>query len=106
MTNKPHVHAEIIKAWADGAEVEVFSFANNNWNLSVNPLWNPAHVYRIKPTLITKSLPVFKIPFSDELYIGARPYKPSDVPKGYSTGYVLEFDILGDIPSNPRFVKV
>ena len=33
MTTKPHVHAELIKAWADGAEVEVFSFDNNNWNL-------------------------------------------------------------------------
>ena len=104
MTTKPHVHAELIKAWADGAHIQVKDFVGE-WN-DVDPMWHKDSMYRIKPTLITKSLPVFKIPFSDELYIGARPYKPSDVPKGYSTGYVLEFDILGDIPSNPRFVKV
>ena len=104
MTTKPHVHAELIKAWADGAEVEIFSFANNNWNLSVNPLWNPAHVYRIKPTLITKSLSVLK-DLSGELYIAAKLYRPWEMPVSVTTPYVLEFDILGDIPSNPRFVK-
>ena len=104
MTTKPHVHAELIKAWADGAKIQVKDL-EGKWT-DVDPMWHEDSKYRIKPTLITKSLPVLKIPFSDELYIGARSYKPSEVPKEYSTGYVLKFDILGDIPSNPRFVKI
>lgn len=44
---KPHKHAELIKAWADGAELqfklggEWYTFRNGTWNEDVE--------YRIKP---------------------------------------------------------
>jgi hypothetical protein len=51
MSNKkPHKHAELIKAWADGAEIEVRSpYTENKWELHKNPQWVSDHEYRIKP---------------------------------------------------------
>lgn len=49
--NKPHKHAELIKAWADGAEIEFFSKMHNEWQqISVSsPSWFIDIEYRIKP---------------------------------------------------------
>ncbi len=48
----PHKHAEIIKAWADGAEIEIYD--DGTWKKAWNPNWYEACVYRIKPELIVK----------------------------------------------------
>jgi hypothetical protein len=45
----PHVHAEVIKAWADGAEIEWFSKENKEWIKDNCPLFLEASQYRIKP---------------------------------------------------------
>lgn len=45
---KPHKHAELIKAWADGAEIEVFSRYNDDWMDCPDPTWEQEE-YRIKP---------------------------------------------------------
>jgi hypothetical protein len=46
-----HKHAELIKAWADGAEIE---FQNPGikciWHDDETPHWHELLVYRIKPT--------------------------------------------------------
>lgn len=51
MTNerKPHKHAEIIKAWADGAEIQYFNGVQ--WYNCHNnkPDWDSRIEYRIKP---------------------------------------------------------
>lgn len=44
--NKPHKHAELIKAWADGVEIEYF---NDGWHFRECPAWDEDTVYRIKP---------------------------------------------------------
>ncbi len=51
MTRTPHKHAAIIKAWADGAEIEFFSLFINQWITANNdtPIWRPDLDYRIKP---------------------------------------------------------
>jgi hypothetical protein len=48
--NKPHVHATLIKAWADGAEIE-YKSQTGPWMGTgrSGPLWNPYVEYRIKP---------------------------------------------------------
>lgn len=46
---KPHKHAEMIKAWADGAEVEWKYHANAEWQLCETPCWREQVEYRIKP---------------------------------------------------------
>ena len=48
---QPHKHAEIIKAWTDGAEIEVrYPDEGNLWRACPNPLWSAVHEYRVKPT--------------------------------------------------------
>lgn len=51
--SKPHKHAKLIKAWADGAEIQVKSPAWANWHTINDPDWNPddRYQYRIKPSI-------------------------------------------------------
>lgn len=46
----PHIHAELIKAWADGAEIEQYSNSYGTWVVSEQPTWSVATSYRVKPT--------------------------------------------------------
>lgn len=56
MTNakKPHVHAEVIKAWADGAEIEWRCEDTHNWTSTDKPSWNKYTQYRVKPQPVVK----------------------------------------------------
>lgn len=45
--NKPKYHVDLIKAWADGAEIQIFyrgAWTDISW-----PEWYPERQYRIKP---------------------------------------------------------
>lgn len=42
-----HKHAELIKAWADGAQIE--AKCNGKWEYMKRPSWFEDHQYRIKP---------------------------------------------------------
>jgi len=46
---QPHKHAELIKAWADGAEIEVWHVDHKAWIACTDPRWNLRCQYRIKP---------------------------------------------------------
>jgi len=43
-----HKHADLIHAWADGAEIQ-WKNRNGQWEDMGEPLWNENHEYRIKP---------------------------------------------------------
>lgn len=48
----PHKHAELIKAWADGAEIEFYDtrYKEHRWKLTGPfPFWQPEVEFRIKP---------------------------------------------------------
>lgn len=46
----PHKHAALIKAWADGAEIQVKSQGSNEFrDIGTAPAWSPMCDYRIKP---------------------------------------------------------
>jgi len=45
----PHKHAALIKAWADGAEIE-FKHGEGCWTTVFDPSWTDVSEYRIKPT--------------------------------------------------------
>jgi len=56
--NKPHKHAALIKAWADGASIEVRALTNYqnpkdapwiSFDLLDEHTWIPEWEYRIKP---------------------------------------------------------
>ena len=44
----PHKHATLIKAWADGATIEVCHEHCDYWVNCIEPEWNPRKEYRIK----------------------------------------------------------
>jgi hypothetical protein len=44
----PRKHAELIKAWADGAEIQV-KLPTGAWCYCHDPYWGDNSVYRIKP---------------------------------------------------------
>ena len=44
---KPHKHAELIKAWADGAEIQIKN-TSGDW-VDADPVWSEHYEYRIKP---------------------------------------------------------
>lgn len=48
--NKPHKHCEVIKAWADGAQVQLLDC--NTWRDVPSPSWNAEWQYRVKPKTI------------------------------------------------------
>ena len=48
--NEPHKHAALIKAWADGAEIECFYTVFKDWLVVEKPSWDVDLNYRIKPT--------------------------------------------------------
>lgn len=43
-----HKHAELIKAWADGAEIQ-YRHWGSDWKDSTSPTWDVHWEYRIKP---------------------------------------------------------
>lgn len=47
--SKPHKHAKLIKAWADGAKIQWFDATKGKWYPSDNPLWKEEREYRVKP---------------------------------------------------------
>ena len=49
VTKKPQPHAELIKAWADGAEIQVRPSSSGQWADCENPYWEQNYEYRIKP---------------------------------------------------------
>lgn len=81
----PHKHAATIKAWADGAEVEVRHIAGE-WVLTHPPLWAEFREYRVKraPIEVTETRCYSEAPCGGQLnpYVG---FPPAD---GVPTGLV------------------
>ncbi|CAB5194772.1 hypothetical protein UFOVP172_28 [uncultured Caudovirales phage] len=44
-----HKHAELIKAWADGAQIEFLTTDTGEWCDLTNPRWSEGVQYRVKP---------------------------------------------------------
>lgn len=66
-SRQPHKHAEVIKAWADGADIQVRdpSFSNPAWTDCGNgPIrWDiPGYEYRVKPQNVIRYAPVLQMP--------------------------------------------
>lgn len=69
--NKPRQHAALIKAWADGAEIEYLNRADI-WESTNDPIWNPETKYRIKPE---KEYPKSNLSYSDLCNIRTKAHK-------------------------------
>jgi hypothetical protein len=42
-------HADLIKAWADGSDIEYLNIHDGQWRITQVPHWDAAIEYRIKP---------------------------------------------------------
>jgi hypothetical protein len=47
--NKPHKHAKVIKAWADGAKIQIKMPKGSIWQDISDPCWGEGFEYRVKP---------------------------------------------------------
>jgi hypothetical protein len=92
----PHKHAALIKAWADGAEIEVrypsCRGGWTNWKGSTNPTWNPELEYRIKPHKYQEVIDAWKegkdIQFKTDqvpIWCDARKYTSENNPLPFDT---------------------
>lgn len=61
---QPHKHAELIKAWADGAEIQVrvptYETQTAYWQDTPTPTWGYDCDYRIKPKTIKYRIYMWK----------------------------------------------
>ena len=68
---KPHKHAELIKAWADGAEIQIKNLFGD-W-VGTEPLWGEHHEYRIKPKeKVVRWLWVNRSKYDNTWYVSSR----------------------------------
>lgn len=44
-----HKHADLIHAWAEGAEIQKYNILNDGWIDVLDPSFNEGYLYRIKP---------------------------------------------------------
>ena len=55
-----HKHADVIIAWANGAEVECRGQPSRGWITVTNPDWNAEYEYRVKPPAKKYRVALFK----------------------------------------------
>lgn len=77
-TKKPHVHCEVIKLWADGAEIEWRLNDLDNWRSVINPSFYEDYQYRVKKTIVTKYLYAYSTEPSKEVRVSNIFYKDDD----------------------------
>ena len=57
-----HKHADVIIAWANGAEIECRGQPSRGWITATNPNWNAEYEYRVKQPAKKYRVGLFKYP--------------------------------------------
>ncbi len=91
-----HKHCKLIKAWADGAEIEVF---NGEWISASDPRWTSPK-YRIKPKKIKQTLFVGIAPFNP---IASQWVNKGD--KAFESCLVSDRTIWCEVPTMTREIE-
>ena len=56
-----HIHCDLIKAWADGADIEFWDIYENKWEPCANPpIWHTNTKYRIAKNKINVRFAIIK----------------------------------------------
>mgnify|MGYP000140226474 CR=1 FL=1 len=63
---EPHVHAELIKAWADGFEIQTFYPKCKEWVDCPEPFWSEKCQYRIKPEIIPDVVKKYNVSLNEK----------------------------------------
>lgn len=77
-----HKHAEVIKAWADGATIQM-KHDDNSWHDSPDPTWLNGCKYRIKPERVYPETRMTsgELSFVDDPHAGTNNYRRSVDPR-------------------------
>ena len=76
---KPHKHADVIKAWADGADIQWRPDSSSAWaDMRTNPSWFEGCEYRVKPEKKPDVAIYVHIVRNHELLRGWDFFKPSN----------------------------
>lgn len=62
--NQRHKHADVILAWAEGAEIERRAGPYGDWERADAPHWLESWEYRVKPTTKKYRVALFRYPGS------------------------------------------
>jgi hypothetical protein len=92
-----HKYAEIIKAWADGAEIQWRDpkYADSGWDDIKEPSWVTCYEYRIKPE---EKKPVVR-------WLWAYEYQITPVVWGISNAFRTEEEVKIDFP-DVNYIKL
>lgn len=58
----PHKHAKVIKAWAEGSQIQYSNIGENKWKEVVEPRWFDYVNYRVKPEVVKPKWPTLDLP--------------------------------------------
>lgn len=60
MTTTPRIHAEFIKAWAEGYDIEAYNPERGQWIVCPEPGWFADIEYRVRPGTMEPREPVYE----------------------------------------------
>jgi hypothetical protein len=98
---KPHKHAELIKAWADGAEIEErYNDAKqgwSDWTLEEKPQWwtYDSVEYRIKPEPMPEPEKQWLYIYNDNTQ--GKTWVSKFTPQQHGLSHLLSFEYMGKI---------
>jgi len=91
-----HKHAKLIKAWADGAQIERKGLVEGLWHWETVPQWNPEEEYRLKPKQpIMRWLWVYKCSLSQEWGISTKFFTDLEAAKNLQDVQHIKLDYTG-----------
>lgn len=97
--NKPHKHAEVIKAWADGAEIEYRDLPDPQWYDAPCPNWYTNFEYRVKPQPKSYEVDVWLVFRKDGTFLTALTTPPDASLRASSDYHVIYNTIKGELPN-------
>lgn len=96
----PHVHAEVIKAWADGKPIEYKSGVDRQWVLIDNPSFLVDFEYRVKPEEVVSYTVVHPLGTPGSHFHPSKEEADSFYnSSGYNQGYCKRVTIDGKVVS-------
>ena len=81
----PRKHAETIKKWADGAEVQIYSLSRGEWVDVAAPYWMDDANYRIKPATVRFRNYLRKSKISEKIFVEIARHKDEPM---YEEGFI------------------